>query len=51
MNQPHTDAFRDPVKGIIPATKAITLNTGASANSRLLAQTAVALVQNTVTQP
>jgi hypothetical protein len=39
------------MEGVILAAKAITVNTGASANSRLLAQTAVTLNANTVTQP
>ena len=39
------------MNGVILAVKAITLATGAVANSRLLAQTAVTLQQNTVTQP
>ncbi len=38
-------------EGIILAAKAITLQTGASANGRLLAQTAVTLDANTVVQP
>ena len=38
-------------EGVILATKAITLNTGASGNGRLLAQTAVTLDSNAVTQP
>ena len=39
------------MNGVILALKAITLATGATANSRLLAQTAVTLQQNTDTQP
>ena len=39
------------MEGVIMAAKAITLNTGASANSRLLAQAAVTLNANTLTQP
>lgn len=38
-------------EGVILATKAITLNTGASGNGRLLAQTAVTLDSNAITQP
>lgn len=38
-------------EGVILAAKAITLNTGASGNGRLLAQTAVTLDGNAVTQP
>jgi hypothetical protein len=38
-------------EGIIMAAKAITLNTGATGNGRLLAQTAVTMISNTVTQP
>jgi len=38
-------------EGVILAAKGITMNTGASANSRLLAQTAVTLDSNAVTQP
>ena len=39
------------MEGVILATKGITLNTGATANSRLLAQSAVTLKVNTVTKP
>ncbi len=39
------------MEGVILAVKAITVNTGASANSRLLAQTAVTLIKNKITQP
>jgi hypothetical protein len=39
------------VEGVILAAKAITLSTGASGNGRLLAQTAVTLDSNAVTQP
>ena len=39
------------MNGVILAVKGITLATGAMANSRLLAQTAVTLQMNTVTQP
>jgi hypothetical protein len=38
-------------EGVVLAVTAINLTTGASANSRLLAQTAVNLQQNAVTQP
>ena len=38
-------------EGVILAAKAITLNTGATGNGRLLAQTAVTLLSNAVTQP
>lgn len=38
-------------EGIVLAKKGITVNTGASVNGRLLAQTAVTLDQNTITQP
>jgi hypothetical protein len=38
-------------EGVVLAVTAINLRTGASANSRLLAQTAVSLQQNQVTQP
>jgi len=38
-------------EGIILATKAITLNTGASGNGRLLAQSAVTLDSNVITEP
>jgi hypothetical protein len=38
-------------EGVALSQTAITLNTGASANSRLLAQTAVTLASSTVTQP
>ena len=38
-------------EGVILATKAITLNTGATGNGRLLAQTAITLDSNAVTQP
>lgn len=39
------------IEGIVMAIKAITLNTGASATGRLLAQTAVTLKANAVTAP
>jgi hypothetical protein len=39
------------MEGVILATKAITLNAGASLNGRLLAQTAVILDSNVVSQP
>lgn len=38
-------------EGVVLAIKGITVNTGASLNSRLLAQTAITLDQNTLTQP
>ncbi|OGA58037.1 MAG: hypothetical protein A3G81_24715 [Betaproteobacteria bacterium RIFCSPLOWO2_12_FULL_65_14] len=38
-------------EGVLLSQTSITLQTGASANSRLLAQTAVVLDQNTVVQP
>jgi len=38
-------------EGVILAAKAITLNTGASGNGRILAQTAVTMISNTVIQP
>jgi hypothetical protein len=38
-------------EGIIMAAKAITVNTGATGNGRLLAQTAVTLDANAITQP
>ncbi len=39
------------LEGVVLSATAITLQTGATANSRLLAQTAVALDSNAVTQP
>jgi Ice-binding-like len=39
------------MEGVVMAAKAITLNTGATANSRLLAQSAVTLNANTIAQP
>jgi hypothetical protein len=39
------------MEGVVMAAKAITVNTGATANSRFLAQTAVTLNANTVVQP
>lgn len=39
------------MEGVIMAAKAITVNTGATANSRFLAQTAVTLNANTIVQP
>ena len=39
------------MEGVIMAAKAITVNTGATANSRFLAQTAVTLNANTLVQP
>lgn len=38
-------------EGIILAEKAININTGATINGKLLSQTEVTLIQNTVTQP
>lgn len=38
-------------EGVILATKAITVNTGATGNGRLLAQTAVTLDANAITEP
>jgi len=38
-------------EGVILAKTMIAVNTGASVNGRLLAQTAVTLQMNTVTQP
>jgi hypothetical protein len=39
------------MEGVIMTAKAITVNTGATANSRFLAQTAVTLNANAITQP
>ncbi len=39
------------MEGVILAAKAITVNTGATANSRFLAQSAVTLNANTIVQP
>jgi hypothetical protein len=39
------------MEGVIMTAKAITVNTGATANSRFLAQSAVTLNANTITQP
>ena len=39
------------MEGVIMAAKAITVNTGATANSRFLAQSAVTLNANTITHP
>jgi hypothetical protein len=39
------------IEGVIMTAKAITVNTGATANSRFLAQTAVTLNANAITQP
>lgn len=39
------------MEGVIMAAKAITVNTGATANSRFLAQSAVTLNANAITQP
>ena len=38
-------------EGVILAEKAVNMNTGATLNGRLLSQTEVTLIQNTVTQP
>jgi hypothetical protein len=39
------------MEGVVMTAKAITVNTGATANSRLLAQTAVTLIADTIVQP